>query len=402
METVPGWPKNTVDVPSYVDHYVLPIDAFQSAFRADIDAYVASRSKNPSKNPLDELDVDELFAEDAAERGWRRAGPVRESTARLIAYQLRQFASVLVRGRLIEIAEIQSIRDIVDPALVRKGLQILINRVDDHRNSQIFGIATKLAMAARIWVKTPQSHCDVLDAIAAKVRPPHAGLPESARRSLAPLRSADNVKAFLNLPDRVFSELAKKKHLTKVDANLAAAALWIALVQRIPLRISNLCGIDLEKNVLQSKPGKGASRTLFFRADEVKNDKPIEAPLSPRLSRLMDIYIERYRPHLHDVPSSALFPIRNGNFKRSNTMSRAVQLLLRRRLGFAVNPHSFRHVAAMLYLSVHPGDYARVQLLLGHRRLETTIKYYCDLRAEEAFAQFDRVVLKLSQEETDG
>jgi integrase len=78
-------------------------------------------------------------------------------------------------------------------------------------------------------------------------------------------------------------------------------------------------------------------------------------------------------------------------------MSVLIQQLMRNYLGFAINPHSFRHVAAKLYLSAHPGRYVDVQLLLGHKQLEITIKYYCELEAEEVFKHFDSVLLKLEK-----
>ena len=43
-----------------------------------------------------------------------------------------------------------------------------------------------------------------------------------------------------------------------------------------------------------------------------------------------------------------------------------------------------------------------MQLLLGHRKLETTVKYYCELEAEEAFRHFDAVLLNLEEPAQQG
>ena len=48
-----------------------------------------------------------------------------------------------------------------------------------------------------------------------------------------------------------------------------------------------------------------------------------------------------------------------------------------------------------LLLTAHPGDYNSVQRILGHKKRETTVKYYYELEAEEAFKHFDAVLLKL-------
>lgn len=398
--SVLGWPGVMVAVPRYTDHYVLPLDAFPASFADDLDAYIGKRLHNPKANPLDSLDIEGLFDGPATKDEKKHAGPVGESTAALIAYQIRQFASVLVIEKALKIEEISSLASIVTVPLVKLGLTSLIKRAGTNRNSQNFGIANKLAMVARHWLKLPETACRPLEHFASVVRPVHEGLPESARRSLAPLRDPENVRSFLTLPDKVFAELAKIKNPTSVDANIAASALWIAIAQRIPLRISNLVGIDIEKNLLKSHNGKHAPCALYFKADDVKNDVTIEAPLSPRLIVMIDTFVTRYRKLLTDMPSTALFPAKSGSSKKPNTMSSAVQKLLRKRLGFAVNPHSFRHVAAMLFLSVHPDAYAQVQLLLGHRKLDTTIKYYCELKAEDAFKHFDEVLLGLSKEKS--
>lgn len=396
--TVEGWPKVTVTVPKYTDHYVLPKDAFPLSFTEDLDAYLKTRLHDPQTNPLDLLDIEKLFDGPPQKDKRKRAEPVGKSTAHLIAYQLRQYASVLVIEKALKVEEVSSLASIVTVPLVKLGLTSLMKRAGTTLNSQNFGIVNKLGMVARHWLKLPEATCLHLEHFASVVRPVHEGLPESARRSLAPLRDPENVRDFLNLPALIFTELAKVKNPKLVHANIAAAALWIGIAQRIPLRISNLVGIDLEKNLLKAHNGKNAPCALFFKAEQVKNDMTIEAPLSPRLTVMLDTYVERYRKLLTNTPSTALFPAKNGASKKPNTMSSAVQKLLLKRLGFAVNPHSFRHVAAMLFLSVHPGGYAQVQLLLGHRKLETTIKYYCELKAEDAFKHFDEVLLGLSKE----
>lgn len=397
VQSILDWPQRPVDVPSYVDHYTLPLEAFPPSFGQDIAAYLASRTKNKSTSPLDDLSLEELF-DDLPRQGERHHGPIRESTANLIGYRFRQFASILVNAGKIKPDEINGIGSLVQVPLVKAGLEIMIGRAGEARNSQIFGVATDLAIVARFWIKRPDKECDTLDRFADKLRPRHTGLPESARRALAPLKDPQNIRSFLKLPERVFADLLKLKKPSSVDANRAAAALWIAIVQRIPLRISNLCKIDIERNIIRSHAGKGGRMSLYFRPDEVKNDVVLEAPLSEPVSAMLETYLERYRPLLLKAPSTVLFPDQKGRPKRPNTMSRSVQDLMADRIGFAFNPHSFRHVAAMLYLKVNPGDYVRVQLMLGHKRLETTIKYYCDLRTEEAFAHFDEAILKLAQE----
>jgi integrase len=56
--------------------------------------------------------------------------------------------------------------------------------------------------------------------------------------------------------------------------------------------------------------------------------------------------------------------------------------------------HSFRHVAAYLYLKEHPGEYAFVSRLLGHKSIQTTIDFYCAFEAKFAALHYDATILE--------
>jgi integrase len=54
--------------------------------------------------------------------------------------------------------------------------------------------------------------------------------------------------------------------------------------------------------------------------------------------------------------------------------------------------HQFRHAAAAIYLKHRPGDYETVRRLLGHRNIQTTVRFYCGLQTLEATEQFGRLI----------
>lgn len=388
---------SAVKVPSYVDHYVLPADAFPQSLWDDLDGYLAFRSQKNSLDLDDLLTEEELFGEGEA----RLIKPIRASTASLIRYRVRQFASVLVTEGILPADQIVDLAVLVAPITVRAGLMFFVRRAGQQRNSQIRGIASDLVMIAELWVRCSPSDIRKLRLMGSKVRPHDEGLPESARRSLAPFRDITNVRAFLSLADRIVKDAEKCKNPDRATANMVAAALWIKIAQRAPLRISNLLATDLNENVIRS-PGKDGSVALFYAKEMVKNGKTLEVPLSKKTVPLLELYLKKYRPLITSVSGSFLFPATDGGPKRASVMSVDIQKLMRRYIGFAVNPHSFRHVAAKLYLSVHHGDYEQVQLMLGHRSRETTVRYYCDLEAEQAFKHFDAVLLGLEQDDGKG
>ena len=67
-----------------------------------------------------------------------------------------------------------------------------------------------------------------------------------------------------------------------------------------------------------------------------------------------------------------------------------------------MTPHQFRHIAAALYLELHPEDFATVQALLGHKSAKTTLIYAGTMskRAGRSFASVvgaHREALKLQR-----
>ena len=66
-------------------------------------------------------------------------------------------------------------------------------------------------MIAELWVRCSPSDIRKLRLMGSKVRPHDEGLPESARRSLAPFRDITNVREFLSLADRIVKDAEKCK-----------------------------------------------------------------------------------------------------------------------------------------------------------------------------------------------
>jgi integrase len=393
VDSVRVWPGRKVEIPTYVDHYVLPAGAFPESLWVDVDGYLETRRSKGAADLDDLLTEEELFDDGVADAGRH----VRDSTAALVRYRVRQFASALVHLGVMPATEMVALKTLVAPKTVNDGLKFFIQRAGKRENSQIRGIASDLLAIAKRWVRSPESELAKLGSIVKKVRPKHQGLPESARRSLAPFRDPAKVRAFLTLPDEIMKEAEREKTIDRTIANRVAATLWMRITQRAPLRISNLLSTDLTKNILRSHNGKDAAVALYYTPDQVKNEKTIEVPLSRATVKLLDLYLDKYRNLLIDAP----FPASNGRAKLLGVISADVQRLMREYIGFAINPHSFRHVAAKLYLTAHPGRYVDVQRLLGHRNLETTVKYYTEIEAEEVFKHFDAVLLGL-EDATNG
>jgi integrase len=66
-------------------------------------------------------------------------------------------------------------------------------------------------------------------------------------------------------------------------------------------------------------------------------------------------------------------------------------------VGLRVTAHQFRHICAHLYLQQHPGDYETVRQFLGHKKVETTIRFYAGMEGEAAVALWDDTLGQIRQ-----
>ena len=63
-------------------------------------------------------------------------------------------------------------------------------------------------------------------------------------------------------------------------------------------------------------------------------------------------------------------------------------------LGIRVTPHQFRHLAAAFILEKDPANYEFIRRVLGHKNLETTIKFYVGLETVDAVRKFSAIALE--------
>jgi integrase len=66
-------------------------------------------------------------------------------------------------------------------------------------------------------------------------------------------------------------------------------------------------------------------------------------------------------------------------------------------LGLRLTPHQFRHACGAIYLAANPGGHEVVRNLLGHRSIETTIRYYAGMEMAAALRYYDAVILERRQ-----
>lgn len=135
----------------------------------------------------------------------------------------------------------------------------------------------------------------------------------------------------------------------------------LSLAYGAGLRVSEVIGIkvsdiDSERMVLRIENGKGGRDRL--------------AKLSPLLLEELRAWWKASRPRVY------LFPSRMSAFDHISTrqFTRACQTAARAKLGKPVNPHMLRHSFATHLLDAGV-DIRVIQVMLGHKRIETTTIY---------------------------
>jgi len=118
------------------------------------------------------------------------------------------------------------------------------------------------------------------------------------------------------------------------------------------------------------------SDRMLIRVEQGKGSKDRHAMLSPSLLELLRAWWREGRAKQRLLPSGWLFPGRNPvNPMSTRQLNRAFHTA-RRAAGIdkAVNLHSLRHSFAT-HLLEHREDIRVIQVLLGHKKLETTARY---------------------------
>jgi site-specific recombinase XerD len=151
---------------------------------------------------------------------------------------------------------------------------------------------------------------------------------------------------------------------------------------------------------LHIRPQRGNITThIYISAAETKNNVEIHFELPGPCARMLEEFIQQFRPDLPGAAkSSLLFSNRDGRVKRSGTFWDMISSAGRTYLGVEINPHLFRHLAAKVYLDEHPGGYEVVRRALAHNSLDTTSKFYAGQETGRAIRHYDRAILKLRDE----
>src|SRR5262249_1935830 len=156
-----------------------------------------------------------------------------------------------------------------------------------------------------------------------------------------------------------------------------------------PMRIANLAGLGLDRHL--TRPGRPRSPWLIaIPPEEVKNEVPLLYELSQRVTVVVDRFIRNFRPLLAAPGNGYLFPV-GSTHKNPAAFSQQIRGVIADWVGMDMTPHQFRHLAGMLMQKNSPGSLEALAQLLGHKRIETVLRFYAELNTLAAGRRFDEI-----------
>ena len=197
----------------------------------------------------------------------------------------------------------------------------------------------------------------------------------------------------VNLPEQLMQQArSQRRHAPVRAAVLAQIAVAVAILTVAPVRLGNLASIRLGENLI--KPGGPHSNFwLTFRKYDVKNRIPLQFKLDETVTAIIDEYVHDFRPALmRGSNADWLFPGESGEHKEKISFSTQIVDRVQKSTGLRITVHQFRHAAGALILKHRPGEYELVRRILGHKSVQTTINFYCDLETTQASEIFTDIV----------
>jgi integrase len=265
----------------------------------------------------------------------------------------------------------------------------LYTRAGGKKTGYIHHIASLLKTVGKHYVRLDEQSVSGLRLLAGRLNPPKEGMTEKNLACLRQFADERKLANLLLLPEAVFREIVRSDDGRRRTAVRAAYALATAIELELPLRAENLVGLRLDQHLHRS----GEHVILSFNALETKNTNRIESELSVSLVAMLDQYLRLFHERLSDRRSEYLFPSPDGGVRPSGGFGQQLKDFLAEEAGILMTPHQFRHLAAKLYLDRVPGDFETVRLLLGHKDIATTMRFYRQMDAMLATKRYNAFLM---------
>lgn len=242
-------------------------------------------------------------------------------------------------------------------------------------------MAWLLVRLAREWVRVDEDVLAELKRLAKKVPAPNFEMTRKNKLLVMRFDDPDLKKRFLTAPERMWQDVRKSERRNRWRLAEAQAALGIEILMFVPVRLKNLTALAFDQHLFLRE---GGTSTLMLASDETKTGENLEFDLPSELAARLIEYYNVIAPSVIGHKPQHLFANDDGSVKGFATVRYLVERYFEQYVGLHMNPHAFRHLAAKFILDASPGGHVVVQHLLGHKKLETTAKFYAGLDTRRA------------------
>ena len=307
---------------------------------------------------------------------------------------------------------LETVEELTDPEYMEEALAFLSeSNAGAHPSSYLGTGAKAVRKIARDFLCRPDRDIEEFDALVAAYSHAHRGI---SPRNKVKLRrfDADRIQKMIDLTDLIVGDVnarvsgtGKKDEDLPIEAvrDVMAALAHAILLEKAP-RSANVIGARLDWISFRSDRAR-----ITIPAAEIKMRDAAEGemvvPLGIHTSRLMQAYLDTVRSHAimpGDDRNPFLFPSQDASGRShgqpyTGLLQRLVRLV-RRHVGERIHPHLYRHLLGWIWLKDSLDHLPKVQRLLGHKRLQTTIDYYAEIDATLALQEWqDKIERKRSR-----
>jgi integrase len=357
------------DPPKRIDWALLP-----AAFRQDVDKYLSWGSGS------------DPFAANA------RARALALETLRLRRDQIHAAASALVECGT-KPASIRSLAELVTANNLKTILRWRLEMVGGEQNSFNHNLGRVLLQIAREWVKVGPPVLAELKRLVGKVPIPAVGLTDKNKRFLRQFDDPKALQRLVQLPEQLWAEVKRDSKPTFRTLAKAQAAVAIAILTYMPLRLQNLSDLAFDTHLF-IHAGSGAISTLELSNSEVKNKRDLAFDIPHAIAKMLLEYRDRIAPRIIGHRPARLFVKVDGTPKGERSVARLIAFYAKRRAGIVVSPHQFRHLSAKVLLDAQPGAFETVRQLLGHKNDQTTVNAYAGIDSRRAARHHQHLIDK--------
>jgi integrase len=353
-----------VTVPPYRQRKRIDWTRLSKAFRQDVDAH------------LSWCGVCDPFSADARPRA------LSPRSVRLRGDQIHAAVTALVESG-VKPSAIRSLADLVTPDHIKRILRRRLESVGGGENTFNVGLGYALLQIAHEWVKVDAQIFAELKRLVGKMPEPVIGLTDKNKRALRQFDDPAVLRRLYSLPERLWIEARREKKPHFRTLAKAQAALAIAILCYMPLRLQNLAALAFDIHLFMHE-GARAISTLELPAHEVKNGREHAFDIPPALANMLIDYRDRFAPKVLGRRPKRVFLNADGTTKKQAAVAGLIMNYLRRRAGIVLTPHQFRHLSAKVILDADPGGFETAKQVLGHKSIKTTVGAYAGIDSRRA------------------